>query len=73
MIADEHFLLWIDVPIQDHAQQLEIYEVFHLVIPHKIFSACYSINTKYLGIIYDETKVVEISEQKFSTCQKANG
>ena len=29
LIADEQFLLLIDVPIQDHTQQLEIYEVFN--------------------------------------------
>ena len=73
LIADEHFLILIDVPIQDHAQQLEIYEVFNLVIPHRNFSACYNINSKYIGIIYDETKAVEISEQQFITCQQANG
>ena len=73
MIADEQFLLLIDVPIQDHAQQLEIYEVFNLVIPHGNFSACYNINSKYLRITYDETKAVVISEQQFSTCQKVNG
>ena len=33
LIADEQFLLLTDVPIQDCAQQLEIYEVFNLVIP----------------------------------------
>ena len=73
LIADEQFLLLINVPIQDHTQQLEIYEVFNLVIPHRNFSACYNINSKYLGIKYDETKAVEISEDQFSTCQKANG
>ena len=73
LIADEQFLLLIDVPIQDHAQQLEIYEVFNLVIPQRKFSACYNIDSKYLGITYDETKAVEISEHQFSTCQKANG
>ena len=72
LIADEQFLLLINVPIQDHAQQLEIYEVFNLVIPHRHFSAHYNINSKYLGITYDETKTVEISEDQFSTCQKAN-
>ena len=46
---------------------------FNLVIPHGNFSACYSIDIKYLGITYDEIKVVEISEQQFSPCQKANG
>ena len=73
LIADKQFLLLIDVPIQDHAQQLEIYEVFNLVIPHRYFSARYNINSKYLGITYDETKAVEISQDQFSTCQKANG
>ena len=44
LIADEQFLLLIDVPIQDHAQQLEIYEGFNLAIPHVNLSTCYSIN-----------------------------
>ena len=60
MIADEQFLLLIDVPIQDHTQQLEIYEVFNLVIPHGNLSAHYSINNRYLGIKHDETKALEI-------------
>ena len=34
LIADEQFLLLIDIPIQDCTQQLEIYQVFNLVIPH---------------------------------------
>ena len=29
LVTDEQFLLLINVPIQDHAQQLEIYEVFN--------------------------------------------
>ena len=36
-------------------------------------SAHYDIDTKYLGISYDETKTIEISEQQFTTCQQANG
>ena len=43
LIADEQFLLLIDAPIQDHTQQMEIYEVFNLDIPHRNFSACYDI------------------------------
>ena len=73
LIADKQFLLLNDVPIQDQAQQLEIYEVFNLVVPHRNLSAIYNIGSKYLGIIYDKTKAVEILEQQFSTCQKANG
>ena len=72
LIRDKQFLLLIDVPIQHCTQQLEIYEVFNLVIPHGNFSAHYIIDSKYLGITYDETKAVEISDQQFSTCQKAN-
>ena len=65
LIADEQFLLLIDVPMQDHTQQLEIYEVFNLAIPHRNFSAQYSINKRYLGIMHDETNAVEISEDQF--------
>ena len=72
LIADQQLLLLIDVPIQDHTQQLGIYEVFNLVIPHRNLSACYNIYIKYLGITYDKTKAVEILEQQLSTCQQAN-
>ena len=59
MIADEEFLLLFNVPIQDHAQQLEIYKVFNLAISHGNFSANYSIQNRYLGIMHDETKAVK--------------
>ena len=36
-------------------------------------SACYNIDTNYLGISYDETKATEILEQQFTTCKQANG
>ena len=72
LIADEQFISLTDVPIQDYTQQLEIYEVFHLSIPHGNFPAHYSIQNRYLGITHDETKAVEISEGQFKTCQKAN-
>ena len=55
LIADELFLLLIDVPIQDCAQQHQIYQAFSLVIPPRNLSAHYNIDTKYLGIAYDET------------------
>ena len=73
LIADEQFLLLINVPIQDHTQQLEIYKVFNIVIPHGNFSACYNINCKYIGITYDKVKAMAILEQQLSICQKANG
>ena len=72
LIADEQFLLLINVAIQHHEQQLEIYDVFNLAIPHENISACYSINNRYLGITHDETKAVEISEDQFETGQKDN-
>ena len=70
--SDEQFLLLINVTIQDCAQQMEIYEVFYLDIPHGNFSTCYDIQNKYLGITLDESSTVEISEDQFKTCQKAN-
>ena len=73
LIADEKFLLLISVPMQDCAQQLEIYEVFNLAIPHGNFSVPYNICNRYLGITHDETKAVEISEDLFKTCQNVNG
>ena len=73
MIADEQFLLLIDVPIPDYAQQLKIYQVFNLVTPHRNLSVHYNIDTKYLGITYGEIKAVEILEEQFITCQQANG
>ena len=33
LVAEEQFLLLINVPIQDHTQQLKIYQVFNLLIP----------------------------------------
>ena len=56
LIVDEQFLLLINVPIQDHTQQLEIYNMFNLAIPHRYFSAHYSIQNRYLGIMQDEKK-----------------
>ena len=47
LVVEEQFLLLIDVPIQDHTQQLENYQVFNLLIPKGNLSACYDIDTKY--------------------------
>ena len=73
LIADEQFLLLIDMPIEHHAQQIEVYEVFNLDIPHRNYSLCYDIENKYLGITLDETSTTEISEDQFQTCKRANG
>ena len=73
LIADEQFLLLIDGPIQDLAQQIEVYEIFNLDIPYGNYSACHAIENKYLGITLDETSTIEVSEDQFKTCQKPNG
>ena len=62
-----------DVPIQDQSQQLSIYKIFTLDIPHGNFTAHYDINTQYLRITQDETMAVEISPHQFSIFQTANG
>ena len=73
LIANKQFLLIIDVPIQDWSQQLSIYNIFTLDIPHGNFTAHYDINTQYLRFTQDETTAVEISPQQFRICQEANG
>ena len=73
LIANKHFLLLIDVPIQDRSQQITIYEVFTLDIAHGNFTACYDVTTKYLGITKDETMAVELSSNQFHVCQAVNG
>ena len=72
LITEEQFLLLVDVPIQDHAQQMEIYEVCNLDIPHGTFFTCHDIQNKNFGIMLDEISTVKISEDQFKTCQKAN-
>ena len=73
LIANWQFLFLIDVPIQDHSQQLLIYKIFNLDIPQGNFTPCYDVNTAYLGITQDETMAVEILQHQFSICQEANG
>ena len=73
LITNKQFLLLIDVPIQDQSQQLSIYKIFTLNIPHGYFTAHFDINTQYLGITQDKTMAVEISPQQFRICQEANG
>ena len=52
LIANRQFLLLIDVPIQDQTQQISIYRIFTLDIPHGNFTAHYEIDTKYLRITW---------------------
>ena len=72
LIADEQFLLLINVLIQDCAQQIEVYEVFNLDIPHGSYSACYDIENKYFVTTLDKTRAIEISEDQFKMCRRAN-
>ena len=73
LIANKQLLLLINVPIQDRSQQITVYEIFNLDIPHGNFTACYDITIKYLGITKDETMAVELSSNQFQVCQTANG
>ena len=65
LIENKQFLLLIDVPIQDGSQQITIHKVLTLSILHGNISACYDINTKYLGITKDATMAVELSTTQF--------
>ena len=73
LIANRQFLLFIDVPIQGQMQQISIYRIFTLDIPHGSFTAHYEIDNKYLGIMWDETMAVLILDKQYSTCKEANG
>ena len=41
-------------------------------IPHGNYLLCYDIGNKYLGITLDETSAIEISEDQYQTCKRAN-
>ena len=73
LIENKQVLLLIDVPIQDRSCQITIHQLLTLDIPHRNYSACYDVNTKYLGVTKDVTMAVELSTTQFQTCQQANG
>ena len=73
LIAEGQFLLLTNVPIQNRAQQLQIYEVFNLPLLHSNLSTQYKINHRYIGVTCDETKAVAITDQQYIACQHANG
>ena len=54
-------------------QQISIYRIFTLDIPHGNFIVHYEVDTKYLRITWDETMTVEIMDKQQSTCKEANG
>ena len=47
LIENKQFLLLIDIPIQDRSCQSTILQILTLDIPHRNYSACYDVNTKY--------------------------
>ena len=61
------------MPTQNRAQQLQIYEVFSLPVPHNNLSAKYKVNYKYVGVTYDEIKAVAITNLQYRACQHTNG
>ena len=73
LIADGQFLLLIDVPIQNRAQQLQIYEVFSLPVLHSNLSGEYEVNYKDIRVMYGKTKAVAISDLQYRAFQHANG
>ena len=72
LLAEEQFLILIDVPIQDRAQQLQISKIFKLPVLHGDMSARYQMNDKYIGVTYDETLPVVITDQQYSICLNVN-
>ena len=72
LIAGQFWLLT-DVPMQNTAEQLQIYEVFNLPLPHSNLLAQYKINHRYTGVTCDETKAVANMDQQYISCQHAKG
>ena len=73
LVEENQFLLLIDVPIQDRAQQIQIYQIINLPVPVGNYSMRYTRETKYLGVTYDRTKAMDIPEEQFKLCKEANG
>ena len=72
LVEENQFLLLIDVPIQDRAQQIQIYQIINLLVPVGNYLMRYTMDTKYLGVTYDRTKAIDISEEQFKLCKEVN-
>ena len=72
ILEENQFLLLIDIPIQDRAQQIQIYQITNLPVPAGNYSMRYTMDTKYLGVTYDRTKAMDISEEQFKLCKEVN-
>ena len=73
LVEESQFVLLIDVPIQDRAQQIQIYKIINLPVPVGNYSMRYTMDNKYLGITYDRTKVMDTPEDQFKLFKGANG
>ena len=73
LVEENQFLLLIYVPIQDRAQQIQIYQIINLPVPVGSYSMRYTMDTKYLGVTYDRTKAMDTPEEQFKLCKEANG
>ena len=73
LVEENLFLLLIDVPIQDRAQQIQIHKIINLPVPVGNYSMRYTMDNKYLGVTYDRTKAMDIPEDHFKLCKEANG
>ena len=73
LVEENQFLLLIDVPIHDRAQQIQIYQIINLPVPVGNYLMRYTMDTKYLGVTYDRTKAMDIPEEQFKLCKEANG
>ena len=73
LVEESQFLLLIDVPIQDRAQQIQIYKIINLPVPVGNYSMRYTTDNKYLGITCERTKAMDILEDQFKICKDANG
>ena len=73
LVEENQVLLLIDVPIQDRAQQIQIYKIINLPVPVGNYSMRYTMDNKYLGVTYDRTKAMDIPEDQFKLCKEANG
>ena len=72
LVEENQFLLLIDVPIQNRAQQIQIYQIINLPVPVGNYSMRYTMDTKYLGVTHDRTKAMDIPEEQFKLCKEAN-
>ena len=73
LVEENQFLLLIDVPIQDRAQQIQIHQIINLPVQVGNYSMKYTVETKCLGVTYDRTKAMDIPEEQFKLCKEANG